>query len=118
VPTRGRPPADLKGKPFGSLVAEKLTRRRRHGCAVWLCRCACGRTHHATSRDLNRGDVVRCTACTKEFIRRVLNGRPKGRVRLYLKLRKRRWPVKLIARRLGVSHQGVYRALKRWRGKA
>jgi hypothetical protein len=49
--------ADLTGQSFGRLTALRPTGGRRHRSAVWVCRCACGRTHEAAARNL----VGRCT---------------------------------------------------------
>ena len=49
--------ADLTGRRFGRLTALRPTGGSRHTSAVWLCRCACGRTHTVPASGL----VSRCS---------------------------------------------------------
>lgn len=51
---------DLTGMVFGDLTAKSLVGRDKHGIAVWLCECSCGRTHEATGSLLLRGHVRSC----------------------------------------------------------
>lgn len=59
----GRPPIDLTGNRFGSLVAREIVGRDSYG-VKWLCDCDCGNTHVATSAYLRRGSVQSC-GCTR-----------------------------------------------------
>ena len=58
--------AALEGKRFGKLTVLSLTDKRRKRSRVWLCRCDCGNTIEATTRDLNRGAVKSC-GCLKHL---------------------------------------------------
>jgi hypothetical protein len=56
-------PDNLKGRVFYDLTVEELTDQKDNGYAVWLCRCKCGNTIYASSRQLKRGTVRGCADC-------------------------------------------------------
>ena len=51
---------DLTGKKFGRLTAIKPTDERKNRSVVWLCRCECGNTALASSRNLTVGITTSC----------------------------------------------------------
>ena len=58
--------ADLAGRRFGRLVAERpLQQRGSGGCVLWLCKCDCGNEHIATTNALNTGNTKSCGCLTK-----------------------------------------------------
>ena len=62
---------DLTGKRFGRWnVIEKAT-GRKHGCALWLCRCDCGNIRTIRSDHLRNGISSSCGClCREKFIAR------------------------------------------------
>lgn len=56
---------DLTGRRFGKLTAIERTEERKNRYAVWKCRCDCGRTVRASTKDLMRGTAKDC-GCEKE----------------------------------------------------
>lgn len=59
----GRRAADLAGRRVGTWTVEEKTDLRDRGNVVWRCRCDCGRTRLAPSRDIIRGRVPACDSC-------------------------------------------------------
>jgi len=51
---------DLTGQRFGNLTAIRPTQERRQGYVVWECKCDCGKSVLAASRELNKGRVTSC----------------------------------------------------------
>jgi len=51
---------DLRGQRFGLLVVLRVAGRNRWKRLVWRCRCACGRSHIASSNNLRRGKIKSC----------------------------------------------------------
>ena len=58
----GRPPLDLTGQRFGSLVAQEIVGRDSYG-VQWDCACDCGGSKMVTAAHLRRGSVTSC-GCT------------------------------------------------------
>ena len=52
------PPIDLKGKRFGSLIADQITRRGNK--RAWSCTCDCGNTTTVITGNLTHGYVTSC----------------------------------------------------------
>lgn len=52
-------PIDISGKRFGRLVAIKIVEDERQG-TFWLCKCDCGQTKIAETRNLRRGLTQSC----------------------------------------------------------
>ena len=57
---------DLEGLEFGRL---RVTQRKgsKHGHAVWLCECACGKQSEVLSGDLTSGKTRSCGCLRKEL---------------------------------------------------
>ena len=55
--------AKCGGERFGSLVAVSRAGTSHEGRALWKCRCDCGATLTATSKQLTRGHKTGCGAC-------------------------------------------------------
>lgn len=55
---------NLIGKRYGKLVVEELLPSDKNGQRRWLCRCDCGKTHIATTGNLNSGRTTNC-GCKK-----------------------------------------------------
>ena len=51
---------DLTGRRFGRLVAERSTKKRRHGNVVWECKCDCGEKKWAMANNLVKKRVRSC----------------------------------------------------------
>jgi len=64
---------DLRGRRFGSLVAEEPTVQRVNRNIVWSCRCDCGKTIVASSDSLRNGAIESC-GCRPKVKKR---GRPR-----------------------------------------
>ena len=64
---RGRKPAELTGRRFGSWTVERPATedemRFRSPGRFWFCRCDCGRTGLVTTGNLTSGGSTRCSAC-------------------------------------------------------
>ncbi len=57
----GRPHKKLQpGERFGRLVAQKFLGVTKHGCAVYLCMCDCGRLVSRRRSDLRKGRSTSC----------------------------------------------------------
>lgn len=50
----------LKSKRYGRLIPVRFHHRARGGQAMWLCRCACGKSKIARAADLNSGATKSC----------------------------------------------------------
>lgn len=57
---------DMIGKKFGKLTVIKKTTATKNGSIVWECKCDCGKTRLATSKELNSGRVKSCGCLRKE----------------------------------------------------
>ena len=55
---------DLSGKRFGKLTAVRRTDQMKHGSAVWLCRCDCGKETAVSEYSLISGNTKSC-GCLK-----------------------------------------------------
>jgi hypothetical protein len=53
-------PLDLVGLKFNRLTAYELTGRNNYGCAIWECRCDCGKIALVRSVDLMSGHTKSC----------------------------------------------------------
>ena len=71
----GQPPADLKGKRFGKLVALfPVNKTGSGGSVVWRCRCDCGNEVEVTAASLNKGNNRSC-GCLKEVAQQQIHDR-------------------------------------------
>jgi len=102
--------SDLTGRPFGRLTALRPTGGRRHGYLMWLCRCACGRLHEATSRSLLAGCTRSC-GCLRRETAPLNAGRPPRPARDAAIRRERAAGATLaaLAEKYGLTRQGVGR---------
>lgn len=57
---------DLTNLQFGRLLVICLTKKRRYGGAVWLCRCICGNLVEIRSGGLHDGQTKSCGCLQKE----------------------------------------------------
>lgn len=72
---------DLRGKPYGRLVAEEPTEERYRGtCVVWRCRCECGQVVHVPSSLLRAGLVKSCGCLQDEARRTDITGQVRGQL--------------------------------------
>ena len=56
----GKNSIDLTGQRFGQLVVVRGTEERRHGNAVWECKCDCGKTIFVHTHNLRSGNTTSC----------------------------------------------------------
>jgi hypothetical protein len=101
--------SDLTGRRFGRLTALRPA-GRRHGRVMWLCRCACGRTHEVEARNLRDGNTRSCGRLRRETT--PLNaGRPPQPERDAAMRRERAAGATLaaLAEKYGLTPQGVHR---------
>lgn len=61
---------DLKGEKFGFLEVVELSGERKHGRAVWICRCECGNVTKVTSPNLQNGSTISCGCYSKEILKK------------------------------------------------
>lgn len=59
---------DLTGQKFGNLTAVKRLENNRHKCAMWECRCSCGKTAICTTGHLRSGHSKTCGCLKKEIL--------------------------------------------------
>lgn len=52
--------ADLRGKTFGTLKVIERVGSNKHGSAMWLCECSCGKTKAIIAHDLIAGKSKTC----------------------------------------------------------
>lgn len=57
---------DLTGRKFGKLTVIEKTEKIKNGSIVWKCKCDCGGTICASTRDLNQGRIKSCGCLRKE----------------------------------------------------
>jgi len=60
----GSKPIDLSGRRFGSLVAQGIDGRTKHGSIIWRCTCDCGFLVSIAGPDLRAGRTTSC-GCQK-----------------------------------------------------
>ena len=58
---------DLTGKIFGQWIVIKNVGINKHGRAVWLCKCSCGKEVVVNSGDLLRGKSSKCSTCHLKY---------------------------------------------------
>lgn len=56
----GRRALDLTGQRFGRLIVQKRTHDSMDGLISWQCKCDCGNTCTASTRNLRKGDKKSC----------------------------------------------------------
>ena len=59
----GRPPVNIQGKRYGSLVALYPTNRRVNTSLVWRCQCDCGNLIDVRQNHLQTGHTTCCPEC-------------------------------------------------------
>src|SRR6266849_1411780 len=57
---------DLTGQAFGRLTVLRCVGRDKHGNAVWLCRCECGKEVEVVGQSLVRGLTQSCGRLARE----------------------------------------------------
>lgn len=74
----GRPPVNIQGKRYGSLVALYPTNRRENTSLVWRCQCDCGNLVDVRQNHLQTGQITCCPKCKKKKLktRRASSGSP------------------------------------------
>ena len=74
------PPADVRGRRYGKLLALEPTEERDRGSVIWRCRCDCGNEVLVPLRRLNSGAATSCGCLPKRRGRAVkdLTGRRFG----------------------------------------
>jgi len=60
------PLADVARERFGRLTAIMATGQKKHGRAVWACRCDCGQLAEVTISALRKGDTRSCGCLRRE----------------------------------------------------
>ena len=94
---------DLTGQKFNRLIATKLVGQDWNGCALWLCKCDCGKEITVLSNNLRRGNTKSCGCLHRESASKLckeknvsgenspgyIDGRGKAALKLKEKIRKR-----------------------------
>ena len=57
---------DLTGRKFGKLTVIERAEKLKNSFIVWKCKCDCGGTIYASTRDLKQGLVKSCGCLRKE----------------------------------------------------
>ena len=57
---------DLTGQKFGRLTVVSKAENDKHGKALWICVCECGRTSTSIGSDLRRGHTISCGCFGRE----------------------------------------------------
>ena len=57
---------DIDGQRFGRLTALRLLDERKSGCAVWECKCDCGKVVAVRSSSLFSGNTMSCGCLKRE----------------------------------------------------
>jgi len=73
--------ANLAGKRFGRLLVIAFSgERNKSGKPLWDCQCDCGKTHRASTENLNKGGVKSCGCLASDITRARLlkHGHAKG----------------------------------------
>lgn len=99
---------DLTGKKIGRLTVLRLSDKLSGVHKLWICRCACGRTHEAQGYRLRHNLTSECTECWKESTskRRKAAGRKLSNGK----------SISEVARALGITKQALHLRIKRgWR---
>ena len=63
---------DETGKQYGRLTVIKEAGRSKHGFALWLCRCGCGKETTIIGASLRTGATSSCGCLRKDRVREVL----------------------------------------------
>lgn len=63
---------DLRGMVFGRLTVEERVGVTQHRAVVWRCKCSCGKTHDADSRQLGSGKTKSCGCLRSDNSRQTL----------------------------------------------
>lgn len=81
---------DMRGQPFGRLVALYENGRSKSGKVLWHCKCECGRETDVTGGDLRSGHTKSCGCLNLEKIveRSTKHGITKSNPRLYVSIHK------------------------------
>ena len=58
---------ELEGKRFGQLRVMRLTDEKKNGYLCWKCRCDCGNTITASTRELTKGIITSCGCIAKKY---------------------------------------------------
>lgn len=69
---------DLIGRKFGKLTVIEKTEKLKNNSIMWKCKCECGGTISASTRDLKQGRIKSCGCLKKE--RYDLNGQKFGKL--------------------------------------
>ena len=64
---------DVIGQKYGELtVIRQLTQKDKYNHILWECECSCGRKRIVRVAQLRNGTVTRCTKCSEEHRRQLL----------------------------------------------
>ena len=74
---------DITGQRFGRLVALEYSHTDRDRKAVWLCKCDCGNSHLARTKDLRSGNTKSCGCYAIDVARKVNTKHGACKTRLY-----------------------------------
>lgn len=55
---------DVTGKQIGNFTVLSMSKRKRHGRILWLCRCICGKSYEIAAINLHSGHIKSC-GCQK-----------------------------------------------------
>lgn len=77
------PAKDITGMRFGRYTVIERVENDKHGNAVWLCRCDCGKEKKVIGASLRKGVVVSCGCYHKEKLKQTQTTHGESKSRLF-----------------------------------